>query len=51
MHSPYCSALEVRLLAFQSHYERIAEPFDWKFTCDDLGRLLDQLDQPEARGA
>ena len=42
--------LESRLLAFQSHYESAAEPFEWKFTRDDLKRLLAKLskqDRPE----
>ena len=29
-----------RLLAFEKHYEEIAQPFAWKFTRDDLHRLL-----------
>ena len=28
--------VEARLLAFQDHYERIAQPFEWKFTRDNL---------------
>jgi len=35
--------LEDRILAFQAHYETIAEPFKWKFTRADLHRLLDKL--------
>jgi len=35
--------LEDRILAFQAHYETIAEPFEWKFTRADLHRLLDKL--------
>ncbi len=43
--------LEERLLAFGRHYERIAEPFEWKFTRRDLDRLLDRLDPAdEERG-
>ncbi len=43
--------LEERLLAFGRHYERIAEPFEWKFTRNDLDRLLDRLDPAdEERG-
>jgi len=38
-------ALEERLLCFGRHYEQIAEPFEWKFTRQDLNRLLDRLDQ------
>jgi transposase len=35
--------LEALLLAFQSHYEQIAEPFEWRFTRDDLDALLARL--------
>ena len=35
--------LEARLLAFQSHYEQIAEPFEWRFTHADLDALLARL--------
>lgn len=35
--------LEFRLLAFQSHYEKAAAPFEWRFTRDDLKRLLERL--------
>jgi hypothetical protein len=32
--------LAARILAFQAHYEQIAHPFEWKFTRDDLARML-----------
>lgn len=35
--------LEDRLLDFQQYYERMATPFDWKFTRDDLARLIRKL--------
>lgn len=35
--------LESRLLGFQSYYERIAKPFDWKFTRSDLENLLETI--------
>jgi hypothetical protein len=35
--------LAERLIAFQERYERVAEPFAWKFTRRDLDRLLDRL--------
>ncbi len=38
-------ALEDRLLDFQRHYQRIAKPFEWKFTRRDLCRLLCKLDE------
>jgi transposase len=37
--------LEQRLLAFQSHYETIAQPFKWQFTREDLKPVLAQLSQ------
>jgi len=36
-------ALEQRLIGFQHYYERIAKPFQWKFTRDDLTRLLEKI--------
>ncbi|HEX4949061.1 MAG TPA: transposase [Blastocatellia bacterium] len=36
-------AAERRLLDFERHYEKIATPFEWKFTRDDLHKLLDKL--------
>ena len=35
--------LAERLIAFQKHYERVAEPFAWKFTRHDLDRLLSRV--------
>jgi hypothetical protein len=35
--------LEQRLLQFQAYYEQLATPFDWKFTRDDLARLINKL--------
>jgi hypothetical protein len=32
--------VEARLLAFQTYYEQIAAPFEWKFTRKDLSALL-----------
>jgi hypothetical protein len=37
--------LEAHLMAFQDHYQRVARPFEWKFTRADLGRLLAKLNQ------
>jgi transposase len=36
-----------RLLGFQEHYERVARPFQWKFTRADLAKLLSKLKQIE----
>jgi hypothetical protein len=35
--------LAARVLAFQSHNEMLARPFEWKFTPADLTKLLDRL--------
>ncbi len=32
-----------RLLAFQRRYEQLARPFEWKFTREDLVRLVRRL--------
>lgn len=34
------NAVASRILGFQDHYQAIAEPFEWKFSRDDLARLL-----------
>lgn len=33
-------AVAARILGFQEHYQRIAQPFKWKFTRRDLDRLV-----------
>lgn len=35
--------VEHRLLAFQERYERMARPFEWRFTRSDLARVLARL--------
>ena len=40
--------LEDHLLSFQSYYKKVASPFEWKFTKDDLHRLLAKHDAQEA---
>lgn len=40
--------VEDHLMAFQSYYETVATPFEWKFTKDDLHRLLEKLDDQKA---
>jgi hypothetical protein len=44
-------ALAERLLGFGEHYRRIARPFEWTFTRDDLNRLLARLEtyEPQLR--
>ena len=32
-----------RILAFQGHYQAIAQPFEWKLTRDDLARVMASL--------
>ena len=38
-------ALSDRILGFQDHYQQVAEPFEWTFTRDDLGRLLSRCEE------
>ena len=40
---PSLAAVEERLLTFQTHYETIAHPFEWKFTRRDLAKLLNKI--------
>lgn len=42
---PDLLAAEHRLLDFQRHYEKIATPFEWNFTRDDLHRMLARLEK------
>lgn len=37
-----------RLISFQKTYEKISEPFEWKFTRADLARLMRKLEQQAA---
>lgn len=37
------TALEERLIRFQAHYEQVAKPFEWRFTCRDLEEMLRKL--------
>ena len=39
-------ALEERILNFQRCYEKIADPFEWKFTRKDLDRLMAKIKTP-----
>jgi len=43
---PSLAAVEERLLDFQSYYEAIAQPFEWKFTRHDLAALLNRFRSP-----
>jgi hypothetical protein len=40
---PSLEALKECLFAFERHYEAIAKPFEWRFTRQDLSRLLDKM--------
>ena len=40
---PSLEALRQRIIGFQQHYETIAKPFEWKFTRQDLGNLLNKM--------
>ena len=40
--------LEQRALAFQQHYEKIATPFQWTFTRQDLAEVMARLDKEVA---
>lgn len=42
------TALEDSILAFQDRYQQTAKPFDWKYTRQDLARLLAKLALPNA---
>jgi len=44
-------ALKQHLLAFGRRYEQIASPFQWKFTRQDLHKLLAKTDQPATLAA
>jgi len=48
---PDLATLEQQLLAFGRRYQRIAQPFEWKFTRTDLDRLAQRLDLPAAQAA
>ena len=43
--------LAERLLAFERHYETIAQPFEWRFTRQDLLRMLRKLGHPAPKAA
>src|SRR3989337_1823342 len=36
---PSLEAVKERLHKFQEHYEKIAKPFEWKFTREDLSKM------------
>lgn len=35
--------VEAQLMQFQDYYQQIAQPFQWKFTRQDLERLMQRL--------
>jgi hypothetical protein len=44
---PDLHSLEDHLVRFQAYYETIAKPFEWKFTRNDLARILDKIQQSD----
>ena len=40
---PSLAAVAQRLSEFERYYEQIARPFEWRFTREDLDRLLARL--------
>jgi hypothetical protein len=44
---PSLPAVAQRLLDFQVYYEKIARPFEWKFTRTDLQKLVAKLKTPD----
>ena len=40
--------VEQRLLAFGRYYGEVAQPFEWKFTREDLADLMKRLAEKEA---
>jgi len=43
--------LENRILSFQAEYERVSRPFEWKFTRDDLKKLLSRFHEEQMLAA
>lgn len=43
--------LAERILAFQDRYNATANPFDWRYSRDDLNAFLRRIDQPYAQAA
>ena len=43
--------LETRIIQFQSEYENISKPFEWKFTREDLKNLHIRLDEEQKLAA
>ncbi len=44
-HFESLAELEDRLMNLQDYYEKLAEPFKWKFTRQDLANLMKKTDQ------
>ena len=43
--------LTQRILSFQTEYEKVARPFEWKFTRDDLKKLLSRFHKEQMLAA
>lgn len=48
---PNLTILQERLKAFERHFEKIAQPFEWKFTRSELLQLLKKLSPVEMKMA
>lgn len=44
-HFELLAELKDRLINFQDYYEKLAQPFKWKFTRQDLTKLMKKIDQ------
>lgn len=42
---PSVKELEQRIMNFQQYYEQIAKPIEWKFTREDLNKLLKKINR------
>jgi DDE superfamily endonuclease len=43
--------LEHRILCFQTEYEKVSRPFEWKFTREDLKKLLSRFEEEQKLAA
>jgi len=48
---PTLEALNKNIINFQYRYEKIAKPFEWKFTKNDLSKLMKKLSKYSNRPA
>jgi archaellum component FlaC len=43
--------IENTIFDFQKEYEKVAKPFEWKFTREDLKKLLHKFDEKQKMAA